>query len=137
VKVFAHVGIPFFNNNRALRMTFTNPVAFVGLDFIASVFNEGAIFRIYDAAGVLLDELTPPPAGTDTPISLSFTRPGADIKYAVAFGTGPFIRLDNLRFDPAPAQVAAVPEPGTLALCVSLGVSLAGAALGRRARAAA
>lgn len=130
-KVFAHVGIPFFNTNRNLRMTFTNPVAQLALDFIPSSFAEVGTLAYYNAAGQLLGTLQTTNPVTDIPQTLSLIRPTADIKYAVASGTGPFIRIDNARFDPSAA--AEVPEPASLATFGLLGLAGVGLRLRRRA----
>lgn len=103
-RVFAHVGIPFFNGSRNFRMTFTDPVSAVSLDAIPSsdFFNENAILTIYDAAGVQLDQLDLPGLGGGIPQTIGLSRPAADIKYAVVSSDGPFLRLDNLHFETEP-----------------------------------
>ena len=127
-KVFSQSGVPFFNSGRNFRMTFTQTASFVGLDFISSSRNEGPVFRIFNSSQQLLGELLLPGAGNGVVQSLSFTRPQLDIKYAVASGSGPFIRLDNLRFD---VSSNTVPEPNS-ALIWSLGLILIGRIRGRR-----
>jgi hypothetical protein len=129
-KVFAHVGIPFFNSTRNLRMTFTNPIAQLALDFIPSTFNEAGTLALYNAAGQLITTLTVPNPQTDIPRTLSFSRPTADVKYVVASGTGPFVRIDALRFDAVPA---AVPEPFSIAVFGGL-VGVGGLVARRRMR---
>jgi hypothetical protein len=109
-QVFAHAGIPFFNSSRNLRLTFTDPVSVVSLDFIPSsdFFNENAIFTIFDENGIQLDQLIAPGLGGGVPQTLTFARSQSDIKYAVATSQGPFLRLDNLSFE---VSQEAVPEP--------------------------
>jgi hypothetical protein len=131
VRVFAQAGVPFFNSTRNLRMTFTDPVQQLSLDFIPSSFAEAGTLSFYNASGQLLGTLQTTNPVTDVPQTLSLFRPTADVKFAVASGTGPFVRLDNLRFD---ARPTAVPEPVSVAAWGVIGLAGCGAAVVRRVR---
>lgn len=129
-KVFAHVGIPFFNSSRNLRMTFASPIAQLALDFIPDSSEVGTL-ALYDSNGVLLATFQTTNPQADVPQTLSFLRNTADVKYVVASGTGAFIRLDNLRFDAAPAVV---PEPASVVAWGLLGLTAAAVTVARRGR---
>lgn len=122
--VFAHVDIPFFNNDRRLRMDFASPVGFIGLLFAGGRFGAAEIGRLeaFDAGGQLVASYVTAPRGPGEVEGMSVVRPQTDIAWAVAYSRpeeGVFGRFDRLEF--------AVPEPaGALVLL------LAGIALRRR-----
>ena len=131
-RVFSHVGVPFFNGIRRLRMDFNGTVAGISIDFQGSIgeTDQGRL-DVYNSQNVLLDSfLTAPLAGGQTQ-TMSVTRLSTDIAYALAFTTQPnlgFGRLDHLVFS------TPVPEPST-PLFLTLG-ALGLAGMSRRRKSA-
>jgi len=116
-QVFSHVGIPFFNDVRRLRIDFDTSASAVAVDYISSGFFgiEFGHLDVYGAGGVLLQSVTSGvnPAGVVEPLSV--TRPTADIQFAVAYTDGlAFGRFDSLRAEVGTSGV--VPEPSAALL---------------------
>jgi hypothetical protein len=115
-RVFAHVNIPFFSNERRLRMNFSGLVSSISLEFIAgSALNEHiGRLEAYSSQNTLIDTyVTSPLTGTAETMFLS--RSTADIAWAVAYsdpGGSPFGRLDHLVF----SDPVMVPEPSMTVL---------------------
>jgi hypothetical protein len=134
--VFSHVGIPFFNDIRRLRMDFDTPASAITIDYIDSGFfgTEFAHLNVYGKGGVLLQSVTSGvhPAGVVEPLSI--TRPTNDIQFAVAYSDGlTFGRFDFLRTEVGPTAV--VPEPSTALLGAMGGAAWGFASWGRRRKA--
>jgi hypothetical protein len=115
--VFSHVGVPFWNNERRLRMDFAGLVSMVSLDFQSAVpnaFQQGTL-AVYGADNTLLDSYTTPSLAGGVFKSMVVNRLAPDIAYAIAYtitSDSPFGRLDHLQFStPVP-----VPEPGVWCL---------------------
>jgi hypothetical protein len=110
-RVFAHVNIPFFSNERRLRMDFSGLVSGISLEFIAGNALTEHIGRLeaYNSQNVLVGAyVTSPLIGTGETMFLSHSMP--DIAWAVAYsdpGGSPFGRLDHLVFN----DPVMVPEP--------------------------
>ena len=103
-RVFAHSDIPFFNNDRRLRMDFSAPVSHISILFAGGTFFETEIGRLraYDANDQLIGEYVTDPLESGEVEEMSITHATADIAWAVAFiaeDEGSFGRLDDLRFD--------------------------------------
>jgi hypothetical protein len=115
-RVFAHFNIPFFSNDRRLRMDFSGLVSSISLEFIAgSALNEHiGRLEAYNTQNTLIDTyVTSPLTGTAETMFLS--RSMADIAWAVAYsdpGGSPFGRLDHLVF----SDPVMVPEPSMTVL---------------------
>ena len=116
-RVFAHVNIPFFSNERRLRMDFSGLVSSVSLEFIAGDTLTAYIGRLeaYDRQNVLVGTyVTSSLTGNAETMFLS--TPVPDIAWAVAYsdpGGSPFGRLDHLVF----SDPVTVPEPSTTLFC--------------------
>lgn len=124
-RVFSRNGISSFSDTRQLDMLFMFPTDFVSIDFIgsSSIENETGILEIYDSLGTLLDTYTTAALGDNEVETMSFTRPGQDIKSARAYtAAGPLTlgRLDNLKYK------CDVPEPATLAIVTLAGLFMYG-----------
>jgi hypothetical protein len=110
-RVFAHVNIPFFSNERRLRMDFAGLVSGLSLEFIAGNALSQHIGRLeaYNHQNALVGTyVTSPLTGSAETMFLS--RPVADIAWAVAYSdpsASPFGRLDHLVF----SDPVMVPEP--------------------------
>jgi hypothetical protein len=110
-RVFAHVNIPFFANERRLRMDFSGLVSSISLDFIAGNPLTQHIGRLeaYNSQNALIGAyVTSPLVGTAETMFLSHSV--ADIAWAVAYSDpsgSPFGRLDHLAF----SDPVMVPEP--------------------------
>jgi hypothetical protein len=120
VKVFGHANVPFWNNDRRMKMTFTGLTDGLSIDFIGGTFAslDTGRLEIYGSAGTLLDAYVTQPRGPGQVETMTLVRSQPDIAYAIAYcpqGQGTFGRLDNLRFD------TPVPEPGSLAMLLALG----------------
>jgi hypothetical protein len=113
-RVFAHVNIPFFSNERRLRMDFSGGVSSLSLEFIAGDALSAHIGRLeaYNSGNALLGTyVTSPLTGTEETMILS--RSVADIAWAVAYSDAsgsPFGRLDHLVF----SDPVTVPEPSAV-----------------------
>lgn len=121
-KVFAHAGVPFWNDIRKLRMDFGGAVSTINIDFMgsSSLTPEQGRLEVYGTSGQLLQSYTTQPLFGGQVETMSIQRNQADVAWAVAWtlpGQSVFGSLDHLVF----SQPVAVPEPGTLAL-LSLGV---------------
>jgi hypothetical protein len=132
VKVFAHVGIPFWNDIRRLRMDFSGLVSTISIDFMgsSSLVAERGQLEVYGLGGQLLGTYTSASLFGGQVETLGIQRDQADIAWAVAYtlpGNSVFGALDHLVF----SQPVAVPEPRTIALLLMLG---AVALVGRRCR---
>jgi hypothetical protein len=109
-KTFSHVGIPFWNTSRILRMDFHEFVDEIKLDYISSGSLPAAIGRIeaYSWNNILLAVDETAPLGDNQFETLSVAAP--QIAYAFAYPPAdPFGGFDNLRFN-------VVPEPGAMVL---------------------
>lgn len=133
-KVFAHSGIPFWNDARSLRMDFHAPVLSVSVDYIASGFfsrvHTGRL-EAYSSSGSLLDFYETAPLSGAQHETMTLSVPG--IAYALAYPpVDPFGDLDHLRF-------TVVPEPNSGGMMVAAGGGCAGLAtvVARRRRQAA
>jgi hypothetical protein len=127
--VFGHAGVPFWNNDRRLRMDFSAPAEFIAIDFIGgwSFTNDTGRLDVFSSAGTLLESYITSPRAAGSIETMTISRSAGDIAWAVAYvplNAGDFGRLDNLRF-------TIVPEPG----CAALLLAGAGAfvCLGRKA----
>jgi hypothetical protein len=113
--VFAHVGIPFFNVDRKLRMDFNGLVSYVGITFQGgnNLETERGQLDVFGIGGNLLRSyVTQPLLGGQSEV-MSITELVPDISWATAYtvaGDNPFGRLDYLTFS------TPVPEPSSLAL---------------------
>ena len=115
--VFGHAGIPFWNNDRRLRMDFSSPADFIAIDFIGgwSFTNDTGRLDVFSSTGTLLDSYITAPLAAGSIETMTISRPAGDIAWAVAYVPlhgGNFGRLDNLRF-------AVVPEPGCASLILA------------------
>jgi hypothetical protein len=119
-RVFAHNNIPFFANERRLRMDFSGLVSSISLEFIAGNALTAHIGRLeaYNSQNALIDTyVTSPLLGTAETMFLS--RSVADIAWVVAYsdpGASPFGRLDHLVF----SDPVVVPEPSVSLLGIAL-----------------
>lgn len=101
--VFGHAGIPFFNDDRRLKMEFQYYASNVTITFGGGTFStpETGRLEVYDAADNLLAEYVTQPLLTNESEVMSITRAGGDIAWAVAYianGEGNFGRLDDLSY---------------------------------------
>jgi hypothetical protein len=98
--VFGHANIPFFNNNRRLRMDFPHPARAVQVKFAGGTFHKTEVGRLqaYDGAGNLLAEHTTAELGPGESEVMTITRDVADIAWAIAYSANDdsFGRLDEL-----------------------------------------
>lgn len=129
---FSHVGIPFFNDTRRLRMDFNGLVGTLSIDFQGSnpLATETGRMDVYDSWGSLLTSYTTAPLLSGQAETMSATRTMPDIAWAVAYtlpGESVFGRLDRLMFSQP------VPEPST-AVVWGVGLGLSGLILRRRSR---
>jgi len=110
VKVFAHVGIPFWSTIRTFRMDFALAPESITIDYIASGhLNQSFAGRLegYAANGNLIATVDTSLLVENQFATLSLSSPG--IAYALAYPPlDPFGRLDNLR--------VVIPEPVALSL---------------------
>jgi hypothetical protein len=82
-----------------LRASFATLASSVSLDLVADNGSDLGFMKAYNSAGVLLQDLEPgaPPFPTPGFLTMTITRPTADIAYIVAGGqTGQVIYLDHL-----------------------------------------
>ncbi len=113
-RVFAAASVPFWNNDRRLRMDFNAPTTYVSIAFAGGdLFStDVAELDAFDTTGTLLASYVTQPQAPGSVETMSISRPAGDIAWAVAYlppGGGSFGRLDNLQF-------TVVPEPSTAAL---------------------
>ena len=119
-RVFAHFNIPFFTNERRLRMDFSGLVSSISLEFIAGNALSEHIGRLeaYNSQNALIGTyITSPLVGTAETMFLSRAMP--DIAWAVAYSDSsgsPFGRLDHLAF----SDPVMVPEPSMTLLGAAL-----------------
>ncbi len=105
-RVFANYGTngsrsTSWDNKRKLEITFTTPVSAVSIDAIAKFDGSYGRLEIYDAANNLLGRFTSSELALGAVQKLTMTRPQADIKFAVAYGSGgTVVALDNLLIGP-------------------------------------
>lgn len=112
-----------------LRADFATPTDFVSIDVIPNDNSDPSRLAAYDAAGNLLQVVDEPGIGVaDIPVTMSISRPSADIAFILASGvTGDTIALDNLRYE---GDIAAIPTLSEWALIllmlslVAIGVSI-------------
>lgn len=110
-QVFGHANVPFWNDNRRLKMTFTDMADWMSIDFIGGTnfATDTGRLEIYDAGGQLLDYYVTAPLDKGSVEPMTLSRAEEDIAYAIAYmpeGEGSFGRLDNLQFLPEPASAA-------------------------------
>lgn len=103
LRVFGHVNIPFWNNDRRLRMDFTSGVSYVEIIFGGGTptLTEVGRLQVYDSNDILLAEYVTDPLNAGESELMTMTRGAADIAWAIAFisdGEGSFGRLDDLSF---------------------------------------
>ena len=132
-KVFAHAGVPFWNDARRLRMDFNGVVSTINIAFMGSnaLADERGQLDVYGVSGQLLGSYTTQPLFGGQVETMGFQRSQPDIAWAVAYtlpGNSVFGRLDHLVF----SQPVAVPEPGKVALFVVFGGFVLLRRLGRR-----
>jgi hypothetical protein len=116
IRDFAQANVPFWNNDRRLRMDFNEPVSFVSIAFAGGDYftNDFGRLEIYNSAGALLSSYVTAPLTQGVVETMALSRQAGDIAWAVAYtgpGGGVFGRLDNLQF-----QVAPEPSCATLLL---------------------
>jgi hypothetical protein len=121
--VFAHVGIPFWNTDRRLRMDFNGVVSSISIDFMGSTPLAGEVGRmeVYGLGGELLQQYTTQPLFGGQVELMDIQRSQSDIAWAVAYtlpGQSVFGHLDHLVF----SQPVAVPEPATVVLFSLAGI---------------
>ncbi|MFM8400402.1 MAG: hypothetical protein ACKOAH_21435, partial [Pirellula sp.] len=106
IRVLASEGIPWFDDGGRLKVMFYREANSVSIEAIAAETLKFSIGRmdIYDKDNNLLGtRSTNPLAGTDRQ-TIGFTRPTADIKYAIIYtddkvqNTSPFGKFDKLRY---------------------------------------
>jgi len=119
--VFGHAGIPFWNNDRRMRMDFSSPASFIAIDFIGgwSFTNDTGRLDVFNSSGALLDSYTTSPLAAGSIETMTVSRPAGDIAWAIAYvplNAGDFGRLDNLRF-------TVVPEPACAGLLLGAGAA--------------
>lgn len=123
--VFGHAGVPFWNSDRRLLMTFSAPVSFLSIDFIGGDLftNDVAQLDVFNSAGVLIGSYVSNPRSPGSVETMFLSRSAGDIARAIAYagpGNGNFIRLDNLQFTVVPEpSVAMVAMLGGAALSIS------------------
>ena len=115
--VFAHVGIPFWNDGRRLRMDFNGLVSSISIDFMGStsLVTEQGRLELYSLGGQLLGQYTTQSLFGGQVEAMAIQRSQPDVAWAVAYtlpGQSVFGHLDHLVF----SQPVAVPEPGTVAI---------------------
>ena len=113
-KVFAHVGVGFWNSDRRLLMTLNQPIDYISIDFAGgwNLNNERGYLDAFDINLNLLDRYITSPLQYGDVETMSVA--GANIAFAVAYippGLGSFGRLDNLSLN-------VVPEPSVAALLI-------------------
>jgi len=106
-RVLAHVGIPFFNDIRRLRMDFAAPVYAVQVEFGGSSIFDPEFGRLhaFNAAGELIAEIVSGPLQRFESQTLRIARPQGDIACAVGFmlpEDGSFGRWDRIVIQTAP-----------------------------------
>ncbi len=118
--VFGHSDIPFFNNDRRLRMDFAYPASMVQITFGGGTFSETEIGRLsaYNASNELIAEYVTQPLEAGQNEVMTINREDSDIAWAVAYiadGEGSFGRLDDLVFTltevPAEENIGVLPPP--------------------------
>ncbi|MCC6125070.1 MAG: M36 family metallopeptidase, partial [Pirellulales bacterium] len=98
-RVFARGTTLTWSSTVFLRADFAAPVSSVSLDLAADDSNDPGFLKAYNSAGVLLQDLqtTAPPYPTPGYLTMTITRPTADIAYVVAGGqSGQAVYLDHL-----------------------------------------
>ncbi len=99
-QVFGHEDIPFFNDNRRLRIDFESPAREVSVLFGGGTFFETEIGRLqaYDVGDNLIAEYSTSPMGAGETEEMFIRRETFDIAWVVAYseGGGSFGRLDAL-----------------------------------------
>lgn len=118
-KVFAHAGVPFWNDFRRLRMDFNGLVSTISIDFMGStpLLGQRGQLAVYSFTGELLEAYTSQPLFGGQVETMAVQRNQADVAWAVAYTLpdGDFGRLDHLVF----SQPVPVPEPSTTALLIA------------------
>ncbi len=102
-RVFGHANVPYFNDNRRLRVDFDSPARIVSIEFAGGTLNGTEIGRLqaFDHTGTLLAEYVTAPLGPGETERMQIERPQADIDYMMAYvadGDGNFGRMDDLRY---------------------------------------
>ncbi len=102
-RVFGHSNVPFFNNDRRLRMDFAQPALYVSLLFAGGepFTEEIGRLEVYDADDNLLAEYVTTSLVDGASEQMVIQRESADIAWALAYvaeNEGSFGRLDALSF---------------------------------------
>jgi len=96
-RVFAHGSTTTFSDSIFLRASFASPVSGVSIDLVPDDTNDPGFLKAYNSDGTLLQDLqtaAPPYPGF---LTMTITRPTADIAYVVAGGqSGQAVYLDHL-----------------------------------------
>ena len=98
-RVFAYGSNTMFSDEIGLKAAFATPVSSVSLDLVADDSYDPGYMKAYNSSGVLLQDLETGPPAYPTPgfLTMTITRPTADIAYIVAGGqAGQIIYFDNL-----------------------------------------
>lgn len=130
--IFAHMGVPFWNTDRRLRMDFNGLVYDLSIDFQGgdNLVAQQGVLEVYALDGTLTGTYLTQPLFGGQVETMTITHLVPDIAWAIAYTTtgSPFGRLDHLVFT-APVPV---PEPQTIGL-LGLG-AIAGVGWGRSRR---
>lgn len=106
IRVLASEGIPWFDDSDRLKVMFYREANSVSVEAIAAESSRFSIGRIdiYDKDNNLLGSRSTAPLAGTARQTIGFTRPTADIKYAIIFtdntvqDTSPFGKFDKLRY---------------------------------------
>lgn len=105
-----------------LRIDFEALARHVAIDVGSDDGFDVGVLRAYNADGVLLEQVFSSGLGTGQSETISIDRPGADIAYVIATGSGgEVVLLDNLQFD---SGAFAVPDIDDYTIDASAGTVL-------------